>query len=61
VGDGDGQAGLVGELLQFDLPQPDAGTVAAAAVGGDEQALVVRCGGPVDNVDNEERFPISAG
>src|SRR5205823_2941466 len=39
VGDGDGQAGPVGELLQLDLPEPDAGAVGAAAVGGDQQTL----------------------
>jgi len=46
MGDGDGQAGLVGEVLQLELPEPDAGAIAAApstslragAVGGDEQA-----------------------
>ena len=30
--DGDGKASLIGELLQFELPQPSAGTVAAATV-----------------------------
>src|SRR3954469_6627167 len=36
---GDGQAGLVGKALQLALPQPHAGAVAAAAVGGDDQPL----------------------
>ena len=30
------EAGLVGELLQFDLPQPDAGSIRAAAIGRDQ-------------------------
>ena len=38
MGDADGQAGFVGELLQLDLPEAQAGAIAAAAVGGDEQA-----------------------
>src|SRR2546423_15338730 len=33
------KAGLVGEPLEFALPQPAAGAVAAAAVGGDDQAV----------------------
>src|ERR1700694_556562 len=33
----DPEAGLVGKLLQLALPQTDAGTIAAATVGGDEQ------------------------
>ena len=37
VADLDLQAGLVGELLQLDLPQPHAVAVGAAAVGGDRQ------------------------
>ena len=37
VADGHGQAGLVGEALQLELPQPDARAVAAAAIGGDQQ------------------------
>jgi hypothetical protein len=32
------EAGLVGEPLELGLPQPVAGAVAAAAVGGDDQA-----------------------
>ena len=39
VNDGVGQAGLVGELLELELPEPDAGAVGAAAVGGDQQTL----------------------
>ena len=31
------EAGLVGQPLEFGLPQPAAGAVAAAAVGGDDQ------------------------
>jgi hypothetical protein len=38
MGDADRQAGFGGELLQLDLPEAEAGAVAAAAVGGDEQA-----------------------
>lgn len=38
MGDGDGHPGLVGKALQFALPQADAGTVAAATVGGDDEA-----------------------
>lgn len=37
MGNADCQTGLVGELLQLDLPEAQAGAVAAAAVGGDEQ------------------------
>src|SRR4051812_25235074 len=33
------KTGLVGEPLEFALPQPAAGAVAAAAVGGDDQAV----------------------
>src|ERR1700694_716883 len=32
------EAGLIGEPLEFGLPQPAAGAVATAAVGGDDQA-----------------------
>ena len=31
------EAGLVGELLQLDLPQPDARSIRAAAIGRDRQ------------------------
>src|SRR5260370_42142520 len=34
----DGDAEFVGEGLEFALPQPHAGAIAAAAVGGDQQA-----------------------
>src|SRR3954452_10758725 len=37
VVDGDGDAKLVGEGLELAFPQPQAHTVAAAAVGGDQQ------------------------
>src|SRR5204863_3134448 len=33
------KTGLVGEPLEFALPQPAAGAVAAAAIGGDDQAV----------------------
>ena len=33
-----GQPGFVGQLLQFQLPQPHPRTVRAAAVGGDQSA-----------------------
>ena len=33
------EAGFVGEPLEFGLPEPAAGAVAAAAVGGDDQAV----------------------
>jgi hypothetical protein len=39
MADGDSQSRLVGKFLEFNLPQSNAGTVAAATVGGDEQAL----------------------
>src|SRR6202167_5132706 len=39
---GDGNAELVGQLLELDLPQLDARTVAAAAIGGDQQTAGVR-------------------
>src|SRR3990170_4904844 len=39
VGHPEGQSGRGGEFLQFDLPQPDARTIGAAAVGGDHQSL----------------------
>src|SRR5215470_13760500 len=34
MGDGDGKAGLVGEVLQLDLPEADTGAIAAATIGG---------------------------
>ena len=37
VTDGDGQSTLVGQRGEFGLPQPQAGAVGAAAVGGDQQ------------------------
>jgi hypothetical protein len=39
VTDRDGEPGLIGELLQLELPQPQPITVAASGVGGDEDAL----------------------
>src|SRR3982751_4394011 len=39
MGNAEGEGGLVGELLQLALPEAQAGTVAAATIGGDEQAL----------------------
>src|SRR5271166_371205 len=41
VAHGDRHAEIVGKLLQFELPEADARAVAAAAVGGDQQALGV--------------------
>jgi len=32
------QSGLVGELLQLDLPQPDARSIRAAAIGRDRRS-----------------------
>ena len=46
VGDRHGEAGLVGEALQLALPQTNAGAVAAAAVGRDQQTIRVRDSGP---------------
>jgi hypothetical protein len=37
VGDRDRQPGLIGEALQFTFPQAHARTIAAAAIGGDQQ------------------------
>jgi hypothetical protein len=37
VADGDGQVEFVGEVLQFIFPEPEPDTVAAAAVGVDQQ------------------------
>lgn len=39
MGDGDGEAGLVGEVLQLDLPEADPCAIAAAAISGDQQAF----------------------
>ena len=39
--DGDGEAKFVGQTLQFSLPQPNPCAVAAAAIGGDQQAACV--------------------
>src|SRR5712692_724407 len=39
MADDQSEAGLVGEPLELGLPQPAAGAVAAAAVGGDDQAV----------------------
>jgi hypothetical protein len=39
VDDRHGEAGLVGEALQFAFPQMNAGAVAAAAVGRDQQTI----------------------
>jgi hypothetical protein len=47
---GDGNAELVGQLLELDLPQSDARAVAAAAIGGDQQTAGVR----VANEDLED-------
>ena len=43
----DCQAGFVAQLLQFDLPKTVATTVAAAAVGGDQQAQRLRVPTPM--------------
>lgn len=40
----DRQAGALGELLQFPLPQPRLSAIAAATVGGDQQVRCVRVG-----------------
>jgi len=45
VADGDREAGLGGELLQFALPQAAAGRVAAAAVGEQQQMAAAGVGG----------------
>ena len=39
MADDQSEAGLVGEALELGLPQPAAGAVAAAAVGGDDQVV----------------------
>ena len=41
MGDDDGKSGLVGEALQLELPQTDAGAIAAATVGGDGEAFSI--------------------
>ena len=38
MGDGDGEAGLVGEVLQLDFPEADPSAIAATAIGSDQQA-----------------------
>jgi hypothetical protein len=45
VADTDAQTAVIGEALQFPLPQPSAGAVAAATVGGDQQFLGLRIHG----------------
>ena len=42
VADEDVEAEFVGQLLQFAFPQPHPRTVAAAAIGGDQQAGGIR-------------------
>ena len=42
VTDRDGEPGAIGELLQFPLPEPEAGPVAPAGIGRDQQRLRVR-------------------
>ena len=42
MADTDAQTARIGETLQFPLPQPRAGAVTAAAVGGDQQLLGLR-------------------
>ena len=42
MADTDVQTARIGETLQFPLPQPRAGAVTAAAVGGDQQLLGLR-------------------
>ena len=37
MADLNGQPGFVGQLLQFELPQPHARSIGAAAIGGDQQ------------------------
>ena len=41
MADGDGQTRFVGQLLQFQLPEPQPRAVAAAAVGRDEQVAAL--------------------
>ena len=38
MADGDAQCGFIGELLQFQFPQPHTGATASAAVSGNRQA-----------------------
>src|SRR5271166_4106466 len=45
-----GQSGLVGELLQFDLEQPHARSVGTAAIGGDHDLVGVRVPVPTHQV-----------
>ena len=46
------QARLVGELLQFEFPKPQAGAIAAAAVGSDEDPVRTRI---LDSVSERRR------
>jgi len=39
VADGDRHPDFIGELLQFHLPEPHSGTVAATSIGNDEQSI----------------------
>jgi hypothetical protein len=39
VADADGQAGLIGQRLEFAFPQSDPGSVGAAAIGGDHHPV----------------------
>src|SRR5947207_2661315 len=58
----DGQAGPIGELLQFPLPEANAGAVAAAGVRGDHQGsrVGIRVAAhlsppPADSIDRKAR------
>ena len=39
VADGEAKPGFIGQLLQFHFPETQPGTIAASAVGGDENPL----------------------
>src|SRR5262249_59288845 len=60
----DREAGLVSKLLQCNLPEPDACTVRAAAVGRDHELACVRIaraphlGGPASDRFNCELCPV---
>src|SRR6202040_3824923 len=47
------QAGFVGELLQRPLPEPQAGTIGAAAMGGDHEAAHPGITRPADPIEPE--------
>ena len=55
VTDSDLQTDFIGQFLEFDFPQPQARTIAAAAIGRDQQlrALRDRAAGPSDATSAE--------